>query len=228
MHCLSKYIFYEITQILSLKDTVKLSGVCKRNHRIIRTKYGGKNIFMVKKDIDRTNLYDFYISQTMLMTASSHCRIDLMKMLIEAGADVNKKTVEKESSLVFAIQSDRERSYICVKTLIDCGADIESKDRIGFTPLLHAIENGRSDIVELLINEGANVNADYTRYRGTQIHSPLTDACSKSNKKMVKMLLEAGADPHKLSKEYFLYTTAENSHPKDKKIGKMLISYMAK
>ena len=228
MYRLSKYIFYEITQILPLKDTIKLSGVCKRNHRIIRTKYGDKNIFMVKKDIDRTDLSIIYVSQTMLMTASSDCRIDVMKMLIEAGADVNKKTAANEASLEFALASDCKRSYRSVKILIDCGANIENRNFLGITPLSRAVDTGRSDIVELLINKGANVNVEYRLSHKTQLYTPLTMACSMENKKIVKMLLEAGADPHKITNHTLSYFTATDATSRQKKIGRMIQLYRIK
>ena len=42
--------------------------------------------------------------------------------------------------------------------LLDYGADIESRDPDGLTPLIHAIVAGNTEIVETLIQRGANIN----------------------------------------------------------------------
>ena len=46
-----------------------------------------------------------------------------------------------------------------VKQYLDDGADVNTKDNLGRTPLLWAALNGHKEIVELLIDKDANVNA---------------------------------------------------------------------
>ena len=47
-----------------------------------------------------------------------------------------------------------------VQELIASGADVNSKDEAGLTPLMYAvINNSSSDIIKSLINAGATVNA---------------------------------------------------------------------
>ncbi len=46
-----------------------------------------------------------------------------------------------------------------VKTLIANGADINARDKDGFTALMGAAKNGCTTAVETLINNNANVNA---------------------------------------------------------------------
>lgn len=46
-----------------------------------------------------------------------------------------------------------------VKSLIEMGADIEFRDPLGKTPLMNAAWVAAADIVEYLINQGANIYA---------------------------------------------------------------------
>jgi len=46
-----------------------------------------------------------------------------------------------------------------VKQHLDAGADVNAKDENGFTPLHYATLGGHKEIAELLIAEGADVNA---------------------------------------------------------------------
>jgi len=63
---------------------------------------------------------------------------------------------------------------------------VEMKEK---TPLHLAVAHGRDDIVELLINYGANVKA-----RSDGGWTPLHNACQQGSVKVVKMLLAAGAE----------------------------------
>jgi ankyrin repeat protein len=44
-----------------------------------------------------------------------------------------------------------------VELLLEKGADVESKDRLGRTPLLCAAINGHEAVVKLLLEKGANL-----------------------------------------------------------------------
>jgi uncharacterized protein YraI len=76
-----------------------------------------------------------------------------------------------------------------VKSLLDSGANIESKNKVGATPLIFASAKGHKDVVKLLVDRGANVNAKTT----TGI-TPLIAAASAGDADIVKLLLEKGAD----------------------------------
>ena len=52
-----------------------------------------------------------------------------------------------------------DRNIEAVKQAIDDGADLNAKDNVNMTPLIYAINNSQKEIVELLIANGADVNA---------------------------------------------------------------------
>ncbi|MBO9479903.1 ankyrin repeat domain-containing protein [Salinisphaera sp. G21_0] len=73
-----------------------------------------------------------------------------------------------------------------VKALLEQGADIESRDQAGRTPLFLAVMSEIPDVVNILLDAGARVNTCDRDYR-----TPLHEARSQA---IVKALLARGAD----------------------------------
>jgi ankyrin repeat protein len=75
-----------------------------------------------------------------------------------------------------------------VKVLINSGADIESKDNDGRTPLAWASLAGNLAIVELLLGAGVDTQA-----KGNDGRTPLSRAAFLGKLEVVKVLTVAGA-----------------------------------
>lgn len=84
----------------------------------------------------------------------------------------------------------RKGDIAAVKSLLDKGADVNSKSPYGSTPLFFASERGHTEIVRLLLDKGADPNAKDTFYNATA----LTWAASKDRTEIVKLLLAKGAE----------------------------------
>lgn len=78
------------------------------------------------------------------------------------------------------------------KRLLESGADVNSRDSFGNTPLLYAAFSGNADIVACLLAHGADVNAPEA---GPPIlgHSVLEGAILAGRTEVVKLLIPAGA-----------------------------------
>jgi ankyrin repeat protein len=75
--------------------------------------------------------------------------------------------------------------------LIQRGADANyGADRAALTPLMLAALNGPAPMVELLVRSGAEVNAQASG------STALTEATRKGDPAVLRVLLEAGADPN--------------------------------
>ncbi|UYV74341.1 K02A2.6-like [Cordylochernes scorpioides] len=112
-------------------------------------------------------------------TVERHFKI--FKILFDAGADINRKTITGRSLLHSACLSS---SIQVVSFLIKLGADVNEKCDEGFTPLFYTIPFG-IEVTKLLIQAGAII--DNVRIAGTM-------AVITLNKTFVNTLIEAGAD----------------------------------
>eukprot|EP00184_Porphyridium_aerugineum_P002789 CAMPEP_0184700338 /NCGR_PEP_ID=MMETSP0313-20130426/12203_1 /TAXON_ID=2792 /ORGANISM="Porphyridium aerugineum, Strain SAG 1380-2" /LENGTH=588 /DNA_ID=CAMNT_0027159951 /DNA_START=196 /DNA_END=1959 /DNA_ORIENTATION=- len=79
--------------------------------------------------------------------------------------------------------------YEQVVKFIDMGVKLNCRDERNWTALHLAVENSHENIVELLLNKGANINDEYN-YRATALHI----ATKKNSASMVKLLLNKGAN----------------------------------
>ena len=91
-----------------------------------------------------------------LIFASQDGNINLVRMLLAKGADVNAQNQEGATALMFAIIKGDTK---IVKLLLDRDADVNAQGEDGFTALMFASENGHAEVVELLLAKGADVNA---------------------------------------------------------------------
>lgn len=86
--------------------------------------------------------------------------------------------------------------------LLKAGADIHAADKNGVTALHHAVRFRSPMAVKTLIEHGANVNQACRRSGSTALHravtqtgAPGTAGKGQEALKIIRLLLEAGADP---------------------------------
>lgn len=94
--------------------------------------------------------------RTPLIWASFYRRSNLLKWLVENGADVNHQDRNGYCALHFVAQ---ERLADVATILLDAGAKTELRDVYGNTPLWTATFNARGDlsVVKLLVQRGASL-----------------------------------------------------------------------
>jgi uncharacterized protein len=97
--------------------------------------------------------------RTSLIWATFYDNLDLLKWLIDNGADVNHQDKVGYSALHFAAQ---EKNLEPAKLLIYNGASLEIADKHGNTPIWTAIFNSKGDysLVKLYISKGANLDIE--------------------------------------------------------------------
>lgn len=119
--------------------------------------------------------------------------VDMVKLLIEHKADVNNKYQGIITPLNIAIYTENVK---IVEQLIEYKVDINEPHPIGITPLIQAIDQGSLDIIQLLLDNGAEVNKS-DRFGCSPINHALIMKLgnTKINLKMIRLLLDYGADP---------------------------------
>jgi ankyrin repeat protein len=134
----------------------------------------------------------YYHGQTPLMWACFCGKLDAVKVLLEAGADVNQKEKNGETAIISAMQSGPKDHPEIVEYLLDHGAAPDSSSQFGHTVFLYAVENGYLSIIKKLIAKGIDIEqAD--KYSG---QTPLISAAYKEKTDVVKLLLENEANIH--------------------------------
>jgi hypothetical protein len=97
-------------------------------------------------DVDRLGL-------TPLHRAANRGDLAAVEALLAKGADVNALALAKQTPLHLAVTKE------IAQLLISKGAQIETRDRWGRTPLFWAAGTGRKDVVEALLAAGAQADA---------------------------------------------------------------------
>ncbi|CAN5179349.1 hypothetical protein BH09DEP1_BH09DEP1_6280 [soil metagenome] len=102
------------------------------------------------------NQADPFRGETMLMKAVVVNDLETARLLLQAGADIDKQDHLGITALRLAIGDNKSQM---VRLLIDAGADLDKKDYCngsGYTALMRAAEYGHLEIVRLLLDGGAD------------------------------------------------------------------------
>ncbi len=88
-----------------------------------------------------------------LMSAALAGQTDKVKALLRHGLDVNARTHEGRTALMFAVINMHPTT---VQALLELGADVNAQSDLGFTPLILAACSGNARIVQALLDSGAD------------------------------------------------------------------------
>jgi len=118
-----------------------------------------------------------------------------IRLLVAADAQVNARSAMGNTALILAARP--YGSARAVKLLLDHGAEVNTTNVFGATPLMAAAASEDEDTVRLLLDHGANVNlkpamnGDGLLFGGGR--TPLMWAAFRGNEGLVKLLLARGA-----------------------------------
>ncbi|MCB1866219.1 MAG: ankyrin repeat domain-containing protein [Chromatiales bacterium] len=130
------------------------------------------------------------IGHTPVMRAVETQKKDVVKLLLDSGASTQGADVYGRTLAHLAVETD---DPAIVAAVLDAGADFNAKDADGLSPLFKTLQNfgeRRNEIVALLAKHGVDLN------QGSPYSTPLLFAIENQDAQLLKMLLEAGADPN--------------------------------
>lgn len=117
--------------------------------------------------------------------------LDVLLALLEHGADVNAWDVERDRTPLLVAACEDELA--AVEALVKAGADPNVCSRDGITPLRTSAEVGNLDMASLLL--GAGATRTINDWGGLTGYTALGHAARRLDLPMIKLLLDAGADP---------------------------------
>ena len=166
----------------------------KQLFEIIKNKEMAENIKLAKLDmlvklgVDVNALYG---AKSALKLANEVKEEKIAKFLEENGAKefFDEKKAEELGQELLKECGQEEINFEKVKELINKGADIEAKNRSGWTSLMCASYNGHSEVVKVLLEKGADIEA-----KDNDGQTSLISASEWNYSDVVKMLLENRAD----------------------------------
>lgn len=147
-----------------------------------------------------------------IVTYATHMiRPDLLRILIESGANVNtidNSDFEKKPPLLWLIDvfdtqllsspnENTDRIYESVKLLLENGADVNLRGTSQDSALIYAVKIRQSRLVEMLIAAGAKIN-----FQNDEDRTAYSYAAQLGDKELKKILIKAGADVTIGVKEY--------------------------
>ena len=145
------------------------AGISDKNAKLIQASEKGnfadvQAVLTDGADINATEVREdsgvYVRGLTALMMASTNGRTEVVKLLLDKGAEVNLKNNYGITALFMASANGHTE---IVKLLLDKGAEVNVKNTDdGVTALFMASANGHTGIVKLLLDKGADVNVKNT------------------------------------------------------------------
>ena len=107
----------------------------------------------------------------------------MVRALVRAGAKVDARDGAKHCTALH--MAARRGNVEVAEALLDCGADIESRDSLGDTPLRRSVNCGKTAVAALLLARGADLHS-----KGSKGLTPLLAARSAAMTGSFDKLLE--------------------------------------
>ena len=141
-----------------------------------------------------------------LLAACAYGHIEIVKLLLDCGAQVNTYRNCLSSPLISASVAGQTE---IVKLLLARGAEVNMASATGVVPLMAAVsemaiklkEYNVIETIKLLLEHGAKVNMQYKVLTSNMIWSPLMMACLTGHVETIELLLEHGADVNMLTND---------------------------
>jgi ankyrin repeat protein len=139
---------------------------------------------LLRSDRSLVNLRDSS-GATPLMHGSLYAGEDLVKLLLDQGADPNVKNNAGATALMWGVGDARK-----VRLLVARGADVNARSEDGKTPLvIVAGQAGAAGIVKLLLEKGADIKA-----RDINGSTALIQAAGGGDAEILRLLIARGSD----------------------------------
>ncbi|MBU0585888.1 ankyrin repeat domain-containing protein [Candidatus Micrarchaeota archaeon] len=133
------------------------------------------------------NATDGVLEWNALMYAANNGHLEVVRMLIDKGADIHAKNISRWNAIMHAANSG---SAEIIALLLETGAKTDIATMVtGVTPLILAAGKGHEKVVQVFIDFKLDLNV-----RDEGENTALIKATMNNHIKMVDLLIKAGAD----------------------------------
>lgn len=139
-----------------------------------------------RTDAQHVDVNGFYGGHTALQAAAQNGHVEVIRALVEAGADVDAEDRDGDRAAHHAAFGDEPAA---LRALATAGADLSARNRRRQTPLHIAVNKGHLGVVRTLLQL-----AVHPSLQDSEGDTPLHDAISKKRDDMLTLLLEHAAD----------------------------------
>ncbi|KAM0254836.1 hypothetical protein ACHAQJ_006376 [Trichoderma viride] len=141
---------------------------------------------LIDKCINYINI-NYVFGQELLLSAAKRGYTTFVGLLLQKGVKIHIE--DKGQTAIRWAMKDGDNA--AVRTLLEAGVNVESRDYNGFTPLLWAVVRGEKPMVEFLLEKGANIEV---KDRVGLTPLLLAVAQRQRDESVVELLLEKGAN----------------------------------
>ncbi len=133
------------------------------------------------------------------LAASSNENPNVIKVLLDAGVDVNTRSRSRNTPLHWAVAGNKNPNVI--KVLLDAGADVNARNGDGGTPLHWAAsQNENPEIINVLLKSGAKLEVR-NKLGQTPIYSAVGRREKHNSLKIIMTLIDAGSNVNAQGKD---------------------------
>ncbi|CAH0700527.1 unnamed protein product [Spodoptera exigua] len=141
---------------------------------------------LARTDAAHVDVNGFYGGHTALQAAAQNGHVEVIRALVEAGADVDAEDRDGDRAAHHAAFGDEPAA---LRALAVASADLNARNRRRQTPLHIAVNKGHLGVVRTLLQL-----AVHPSLQDSEGDTPLHDVISKKRDDMLTLLLEHGAD----------------------------------
>lgn len=168
----------------------------------------------IRRGADVNALWD---DQTVLSAAVSIADVGLLRLLLSAGADPNRRNPDGTTALTWCGDVELTRM------LLDAGASARHEyhkqdyqpPRVEYSSLHHAADDGDVERLRLLIERGDAACLLDTFGMASLAWTPLHCAANEGHYEAAQLLIEAGANPNLVDEDFLSYTAISLAADRD-------------
>ena len=153
--------------------------------RVFMTAVKKSNYNKVEEMLDKDAAVNYKDSENLVALSYALLNDDrkMFDLLVASGANTKVTILNKTSLLIHYVNNQK---YSLIEDLVKSGVNLNFQDKLGMTALMHSIEKGNVNAVNLLIRE--NFDKDLTDFSGKTIFDYADSSRNLLIKKLIKNL----------------------------------------